>query len=174
MGIDEYLIEEEKIKDTVETKETGEIDETLWDWYVTSERVIKHGSGRYFGREEFHDVSLDKVTGVSFESGRQNWLLGLGILVVFVGLVLPRLPQEIVGVVGILEAAHDAGMGVTVGGVVVGILFIFVWYFSTQPYLYIRSLDQSEKLKMEVSGSYSSTSSEEVREFIKSLRRELR
>jgi len=88
MDIEEYLIEEEEVKNGMDMKETGEVDETLWDWYVTSERVIKHGRGCYFGREEFHDLSLNKATGVSFESSRQNWLLALGIVSAILGLII--------------------------------------------------------------------------------------
>jgi hypothetical protein len=173
MEVEEYLIDGEEIKDSINTTETGEIDETEWDWYVTSERVIKHGEGRYLGKEEFHDLSLNKITGLSFEADRQNWLLGLGGLFILVGLIIPALPGEIASSLGPIEVLNELGEVLTVGGMVVGVTLVIVWYFSTQPYLHIRGGDSSERMTMEVSGSLSSTSSDEVRSFINTLRKEM-
>jgi hypothetical protein len=171
MDIDNYLIQGEKIKDRVSVTETGgpkrkhsRVKGSEWDWFITSERVIKYGEGNLLSGEEMHDLSLDKITGISFGSQRQLLPLPLGLVSLLIGFIFSALPyDDPIGILSIL------------GGVFItfGIALILLWYFSKTPYLWIRSADSSEVMKMEVDFSFSSTGSNEVRSFVNTLREEM-
>jgi hypothetical protein len=163
MDIDDYLLEGEKIKEEIHT-EGGDIHKRDWDWCITTERVIKHGS-TFFGDEAFHDISLGKVSGISFESGRENVLLGLGLFFGAIFLIFEALPSEI-----------SSGLPIPsdvfwIIGLAIATFFGVAWYDSKSSYLHIHGHDSSDKWKIEVSGS--ATDSKKVREFAMTLREEI-
>jgi hypothetical protein len=165
MDIEDYLLDGERVKKEMHT-EGSDVHNRDWDWCVTSERVIKHGSG-ILGDEEFHDISLEKVSGISFESSRENALLGFALLVGVTTVLLRLLPPDFLSELTSI-AQNDilffAGLGASV------LLFI-AWYDSKMSYLQIHGQDSSDRWKIEVSGS--AAGSKEVREFAVALRKEI-
>jgi hypothetical protein len=163
MDIDNYLLEGENVKEEMHT-EGGDIHKRDWDWGITSERVIKHGSG-LLGDEAFHDLSIEKVSGISFESGRENAVLGLGLVFGTAFLILEALPSEIFADFPIPADFFWVIALITV------VFFGIIWYDSKSSYLQIHGYDSSDRWKIEVSDS--ARDSKEVREFAMSLRKEI-
>jgi hypothetical protein len=165
MDIEDYLLDGEKIKREMHT-EGSDIHKRDWDWGITSERVIKHGSS-LLGNEEFHDISLEKVSGISFESSRENILLGIALFIGVAVVLLRFLPAGVAPEVSSIfqdNVLFFMGLGSS-------ILFVVAWFDSKSSYLQIHGYDSSDKWKIEVSGS--ATDSKEVREFAMALRKEL-
>jgi hypothetical protein len=163
MEIEDYLLEGEGVRKEIHT-EGDDIHQRDWDWFVTSERVIKHGSG-LFGDEQFHDISLEKVSGISFESGRENTVLGVGLFLSMMFFVFELLPSGIFSELPLPSNAFGIlGLGVLV-------FFAIAWYDSKSSYLQLHGGDSSDRWKIEVSGS--AADSEELHEFAMVLRMEL-
>jgi hypothetical protein len=163
MDIEKYLLDGEEIKKEVHV-ENGGIQNADWDWYVTSERIIKHGSG-FLAKEEFHDISLGKVSGISFESGRENALLGFGLILGALFIILGTLPSE-----AFLELPIPSDV-LRITNLALAAFFGILWYSSKSSYLQIHGHGGSDRWKVDVSGS--ATESKKVREFAMSLREEL-
>lgn len=165
MNIEDYLLDGERVEKEMRT-EGADVHKRDWDWCITSERVIKHGSG-LLGDEEFHDISLEKVSGISFESSRENALLGFSLFIGITTVLLRLLPP---GILSELSSIAQNNIFFLVG-LASSVLILIGWYDSKMSYLQIRGHGSSAKWKMEVSGS--AAGSKEVREFAIALRKEL-
>jgi len=71
-----YLVDRERVHEYYTSSN--------WVWICTDQRVLKYKEGE--GKaEEFHDISLEEISGISYvNSGREDWLIiGAFILVIF-------------------------------------------------------------------------------------------
>jgi len=78
MSIEDHLLEGESILAQCQDKKST--------FYVTDKRYIKHSEGGMFGREVFHDISLEEVTGFSLVRIRGSLnLVIFGIVLLVIG-----------------------------------------------------------------------------------------
>lgn len=162
---DEFLLRDERVKE--EILETGAFGPG-WNWYVTSERIVKHREGS--GSEELRDVSLDSVSGVGFGTKRNRWLLWFAVVSAFVPTVVvgALLPPEFAefGSFRNLLVATGAGAG--------GLVLV-AWYFSERAYVEVRTREGEDwrAVSRTPALGYGGTDEEDMKEFAKSLRREV-
>lgn len=157
MGIQSYILDGESVLSNTSTP--------FWNWICTDRRLIKYRSGNGT-REEFHDISLSEVSGITYENkGRKDDLLGYGVITGFVTLVLFLLGSELDE--GALYAFGLFSL------LIAGILF-YQWWESDDAYFEFRGhgLISDEQDKWRVKG-LSSEDTDETLNFINTVRNQL-
>ena len=80
MSLKDHLLEGESILAQCQDKTSI--------FYVTDKRFIKHSEGRMFGREVFHDISFEEVTGFSLVRIRGSLnLVIFGVILLVIGYI---------------------------------------------------------------------------------------
>jgi len=168
MTTEEFFLDGEAIRK--EMKEEGGLLGQDTHWYATSERVMKYKSGT-LDNEEIHDISIEKVTGISFGSSRDNVLLGISLLIITPITLLRYAPSELVSEVQVLGIFQENI--VTLAGLAFGSIYLILWFLSKHTYLQIHGGESSDRwrIRSEMVGSDLSTG--ELRNFSKAIRREI-
>lgn len=162
MGIDSYLTEGEEVEGYIED-ETDELHKSDWEWYITSERIVKYGSDP-LGGERFHDISIDKVEGISFETGRRNALLVIGILSLLLTVFVAILPPDMIqGFGSVLSSLVFVGVATT-------LVFFAAWYLSKRSYLQIHGIEPADRWRIEMEESDVVSDDSEIKSFAVTLR----
>lgn len=72
MSIKSYILDGESVQ--------SHTSSPFWTWICTDQRFIKYRSGNGT-REDFHDISLSEISGITYENkGRKDGLLGYGLI----------------------------------------------------------------------------------------------
>lgn len=157
MGIQSYILDGESVLSNTSTP--------FWNWICTDQRLIKYRSGNGT-REEFHDISLNEISGITYENkGRKDNLPGYGLLTGAVTFIL-----------FVFASSYDEGV-LFVSGLFTLLLagfFHYQWWHSDNAYFEFRGngLISNEKSKWRVRG-LSSENTDETQEFIKVVRSQL-
>lgn len=157
MGIQSYILDGESVLSNTSTP--------FWNWICTDRRLIKYRSTNGT-REEFHDISLSEVSGITYENkGRKDSLLGYGIITGVVAFIL-----------FVLASDMDEGIVYFFGLFTLFItgVVLYQWWESDDSYFEFRGngLINNEKSKWRVQG-VSGQNTDETQEFINAVRSQL-